>query len=86
MAVFRLLGNLFRGRSTELVKTNLMIFIRAKILRDATQTAIETNQKYNMIRDVQRGRESDAVPLMPGAERPVLPPLDESSTDSDGSE
>jgi len=30
-----ILGNLFRSRKTELVKTNLMVFIRPKILRDA---------------------------------------------------
>ena len=86
-----LLGNLFRVRKTDLTKTNLMIFIRATILRDASQTAFETNAKYNMIRDVQRRRLGDAVQLMPGRERPVLPPLDESqitpsNSQDDGSE
>ena len=72
-----LLGNLFRARQTEKVKTNLMIFIRAKILRDDSQTAIETNSKYNMIRDIiesQRGRD---VQLMPRAERTTLPSIEE---------
>ena len=72
-----LLGNLFRARQTEKVKTNLMIFIRAKILRDESQTAMETNSKYNMIRDIiesQRGRD---VQLMPGAERTTLPSIEE---------
>ena len=50
-----ILGNLFRSRKTELVKTNLMVFIRPKILRDAEQTFVETNQKYNYIRDMQLG-------------------------------
>ena len=81
-----IVGNLFRGRRTELVKTNLMIFIRAKILRDATQTAIETNQKYNMIREIQRGRENDSVPLMPGADRPILPSLEERDSGNNGSQ
>ncbi len=71
-----ILGNLFRSRKTELVKTNLMVFIRPKILRDAEQTFIETNQKYNLIRDVQLGTEGESVPLMPSASRPTLPPLD----------
>jgi len=53
-----------------------MVFIRAKILRDSVQTAFETNAKYNMIRDLQE-RNKKGVGLMPGAERPVLPPLDE---------
>ena len=48
-----LLGNLFRSRKTEKKKTNLMIFIRAEIMRDSIETAIQTNAKYNMILDVQ---------------------------------
>ena len=59
-----------------MVKTNLMVFIRPKILRDAEQTFIETNQKYNYIRDVQMGSQGEAVPLMPSVTRPTLPPLD----------
>ncbi|MDH5456137.1 MAG: type II secretion system protein GspD, partial [Gammaproteobacteria bacterium] len=72
-----LLGNLFRSRKTEKLKTNLMVFIRPTILRDATQTAFETNQKYNLIRDVQQGRKGDDIRLMPGQSRPMLPPIEE---------
>ena len=71
-----IIGNLFRSRKTELVKTNLMVFIRPKILRDAEQTFIETNQKYNYIRDIQLGVDGVSVPLMPSVDRPTLPPLD----------
>ena len=71
-----ILGNLFRARKTEMVKTNLMVFIRAKILRDAEQTFAETNQKYNFIRQVQLGSQGEGVALMPGVTRPVLPPID----------
>ena len=72
-----LLGNLFRSRKTEKFKTNLMIFIRPTILRDAATTAIETDQKYNMMRDVLRSNEDRGIPLMPGEQRFVLPPIDE---------
>ncbi|MBT8087151.1 MAG: type II secretion system protein GspD, partial [Gammaproteobacteria bacterium] len=72
-----LLGNLFRARQTEKVKTNLMIFIRPTILRDASQTAVETNSKYNMIRDVLEGQRGKDVDLMPGTKRPMLPPLED---------
>ena len=84
-----LLGNLFRARTTELMKTNLLVFIRPKILRNSVQTAIETDSKYNFIRDLQRQKRSDDVAIMPGAERPVLPPIEayrddyEPSTDDD---
>ncbi len=69
-----LLGNLFRNRSSDLVKTNLMVFIRPKILRNSSQTAYETNSKYRLIRDAQQG---GRVELMPGAGRPVLPPIED---------
>ena len=72
-----LLGSLFRSRKTEKTKTNLMIFIRPTILRDAATTALETNQKYNAIRDLQLGRDRTGVQLMPGEERPVLAPIEE---------
>ena len=72
------LGALFRARTTEKIKTNLMIFIRPTILRDAATTAIETNQKYNMIRDIQQ-RSDSGVQLMPNESRPVLPPVEEYS-------
>ena len=72
-----LLGNLFRARKTEKIKTNLMIFIRPTILRDAAATALETDQKYNMIRDIQQRNLDDGVQLMPGETRPVLPPVEE---------
>ena len=71
------LGALFRARKTEKIKTNLMIFIRPTILRDSATTALETNQKYNMIRDIQQRNQSTDVQLMPGEVRPVLPPIDE---------
>jgi general secretion pathway protein D len=69
-----ILGNLFRSRSTDLVKTNLMVFIRPKILRDSAQTAFETNARYKIIRESQLGGRVD---LMPGAVRPVLPPIED---------
>jgi general secretion pathway protein D len=72
-----LLGNLFRSRKTEKVKTNLMIFIRPTILRDTATTALETNQKYNMIREVMRANQGSDIALMPGEERFELPPIEE---------
>jgi general secretion pathway protein D len=73
------LGALFRSRSTDKVKTNLMVFIRPKILRNSSQMAIETDAKYNSIRDLQRKNAldfGDNVSLMPGEERLMLPPIE----------
>ena len=49
-----------------------MIFIRPKILRDAAQAAIETDPKYNYMREEQRKDRQmrrEAVPLLPGVTR-----------------
>ncbi len=69
------IGSLFRVRSTQKTKTNLMVFIRPRVLRTPEQAAIETNSKYNYLRDQQLGTNDGKVQLMPGAGRPTLPPL-----------
>jgi len=70
-----LLGNLFRVRNTQKTKTNLMVFIRPRVLRTAEQAAIETNTKYNYLRNLQQEQNDGKVKLMPGEARPSLPPL-----------
>ena len=80
------LGNLFRSRKTDKVKTNLLIFIRAKILRDSAQMSIETNAKYNSIQNILQGNREAGVALMPDQERPVLPPLEDYQQGDQGNE
>ena len=70
-----ILGNLFRVRNTKKTKTNLMIFIRPRVVRTAEESAIETNSKYNYLRDLQIDQNRGKVKLMPGESRPTLPPL-----------
>ncbi|MBP6107067.1 MAG: type II secretion system secretin GspD [Steroidobacteraceae bacterium] len=72
-----LIGELFKTRSVDKVKTNLMVFIRPRILRDGTDAAIESNAKYNYIRKQQVDRNDGRVPLMPGERQPTLPPLEQ---------
>ena len=71
------LGEAFRTRSAKKNKTNLMVFIQPRILRDGLDATIETNQKYNYIRDEQRrlGPQREVLPLLPGEPRAELPPL-----------
>ncbi len=69
------IGALFRVRNTQKTKTNLMVFIRPRVLRTAEQAAIETNAKYNYLRDLQLGRNDGKVKMIPGAKQPMLPPL-----------
>jgi general secretion pathway protein D len=72
-----IIGELFKTRSVDKVKTNLMVFIRPRILRDGTDAAIESNAKYNYIREQQTGRNGGRVPLMPNERQPTLPPLEQ---------
>jgi len=39
--------------------------------------ALETNSKYNYIRDQQLNRNKGRVPLMPGERQPALPSLEQ---------
>lgn len=72
-----LIGEAFRTRSAKKNKTNLLVFIQPRVLRDGTDTAIETNQKYNYIREQQQqlGPRSEILPLLPGNKPQVLAPL-----------
>ena len=72
-----IIGELFKTRKIDKVKTNLMVFIRPRILRDGTDAAIESNAKYNYIRKQQTERNDGRVPLMPGERQPTLPPLEQ---------
>jgi len=71
------LGWLFRARSTERVKSNLMVFIRPTILRDSIQSSFETNTKYNYIRDLQQQYAEEPIQLMRDEVRPLLPEIPE---------
>lgn len=71
------LGWLFRNRSTERQKTNLMVFIRPRILRDSMDAQFQTNAKYNYMRDEQLRQDDRPVQLMRDETRPQLLPLPE---------
>jgi general secretion pathway protein D len=73
-----IIGYLFKTRNESTTKNNLMIFIRPKILRDASQAAYETDLKYNYMLDQQKiinKPTHEALPLLPGVPRGTLPPL-----------
>ncbi len=72
------IGELFKTRSRKREKRNLMVFIRPKILRDGLAAAIETDAKYNYMRQEQlRGGppKTEVLPLIPFTPTPVLPPV-----------
>jgi general secretion pathway protein D len=74
---------LFKTRSGNKEKRNLMVFIRPTILRDAVQAATETNAKYNVLRNQQMNRRKGKVTLLPGERQPLLPPIEDLSRYAD---
>jgi general secretion pathway protein D len=72
-----LLGALFRSKTGDIDRTNLMVFIHPVILRDHAVTSLYTNSKYNHIRSIQLGQDADGINLMPGKRQPVMPSMDE---------
>jgi general secretion pathway protein D len=78
-----IIGELFKTRSGNKEKRNLMVFIRPTILRDAVDVAVETNSKYNVMREQQLSRRKGKVTLLPGERQPLLPPIEELSRYAD---
>ena len=70
------LGALFRYQRSNFVKRNLMVFLRPQILRNSESATLHTNQRYRRMQELQRMLDADGVPLMPGVDRPKLPPLE----------
>ena len=73
------LGALFRSQKTAKVKTNLLVFIRPKILRDAARISTETNAKYNVIKDLLDETNESGINLMPSEDGFALPPFEEAN-------
>ncbi|MDM3869764.1 type II secretion system secretin GspD [Porticoccus sp. W117] len=73
-----LLGRLFRSTTTQLRQTNLMVFIRARILHDEQDTYDFTAEKYDFIRqrqlEMQRGSsgwlDKQRIPVLPEWQEP----------------
>ena len=79
-----IIGELFKVRSGQKEKRNLMVFIRPTILRDGVDAAITTNAKYNVLRDQQVNRKKGGkVYLLPGEKQPLLPPIEDLSKYAD---
>jgi general secretion pathway protein D len=68
-----LLGNLFRYRTNDRTKSDLMVFLHPKILRDAATEAAVSSEKYNYMRTEQMQLRQEEWPITPRAQRPLLP-------------
>jgi general secretion pathway protein D len=67
-------GGLFRSETRSRRKTNLMVFLRPVVMRDARETSNLALDRYDLMRSVQR----DSQPVRSGVlgvnEAPVMPP------------
>ncbi|MBS4051620.1 MAG: type II secretion system secretin GspD [Methylomonas sp.] len=68
-----LLGYLFQSTSTTVNKTNLMVFLRARIMREGEAAAGVTHDKYSYMREKQQQFNRDGLLLMPNEQQPLLP-------------
>jgi general secretion pathway protein D len=79
-----LLGKLFTSTASTKRKQNLMVFLKPSILRDFTDAAYVTNEKYNYLRAEQIRDEDEDFGLIEGA--PVLPPLQPEDMEQSGAQ
>ena len=72
------LGHLFKSTSVTKQKRNLMVFIKATIVREGSAISGISKAKYNHIRAEQLLRDEEGIRLMPNTNQVVLPEWDES--------
>ena len=73
-------GAAFKYKKTQLVKRNLMVFIRPTVVRDAAVLEAASHGKYQLLRTQQLLRSNQDIMLMPGANRPLLEELNKTLT------
>jgi len=69
-----LLGALFTYKTRARNKTNLMVFLRPTVLRDAESAGALTGERYEYIIGQQRAAKPPVSPPLPDMESPTLPP------------
>jgi len=70
-----LVGNLFRSSNRTKNRTNLMVFLRPVVLRDAASADKLSLDRYDLIRAQQKDNQPPSSILVPINDSPVVPPL-----------
>jgi general secretion pathway protein D len=70
-----LLGRLFRSSAVQYTKTNLLVFLRATVIRDVETLTGATAEKYHYIRERQLQRRERGALLGESTMLPVLPEM-----------
>jgi general secretion pathway protein D len=81
-----LLGNLFKSRSGSRQKSNLLVFLRPRILRDQAATEEVSTKRYDDIRDEERNLHKGKITLLPGERQPSLPAIPPTSPNATNSQ
>ncbi len=68
------LGNLFRSEARSRRKTNLMVFLRPVVLRDARETSNLSLDRYELMRAAQKDMQPPPSGVLQVNEAPVMPP------------
>ena len=69
-----LVGGLFRSATRTKTRTNLMVFLRPVIMRDAEAAKRMSLDRYDLIRAMQQDAQPSPSLVMPINDSPVLPP------------
>ena len=69
-----LFGNLFKSESRGRKKTNLMVFLRPVVLRDARATNSFSLDRYELMRAAQKDAQPESNAALRVNEAPVMPP------------
>ena len=68
-----LFGNLFKGETRSRKKTNLMVFLRPVVVRDAAASDALSLDRYELMRATQQRAQPENSSVVPINEAPVLP-------------
>ncbi len=68
-------GNLFKSEVRSRSKTNLMVFLRPVVVRDARETDALSMDRYDLIRGMQREAQPEQSKMIPVNEAPILAPI-----------
>ncbi len=85
LADIPLLGRLFRSEGRKRNKSNLMVFLRPIVVRDASATQNLSLDRYDLMRGLQQGARPQPSSVMRIEGAPVLPPIAPSSASPSGS-
>ena len=70
-----LFGNLFKSESRSRKKTNLMVFLRPVVVRDASSGDALSVDRYDTMRTTQQAAQPEPSVMVPVNEAPLLPEL-----------